>query len=478
MWLHWVLWLTTLQGAIPPVDVLAHEVSAEIHVGEYAEARRRLERGLLVYPNNLVLLDFLGTTYADLGEIDAAIGVFEKLLVLTPGKARAYFNLGFLYARKGEIAKALVAYRQGFALDHRNVGASQDYALLLINNGQFKESIEPLLAVKRTNISDPAVRLALVNSYFKCGFQNEGQQEVDEFLSSGLARFRETLKLSRVLSENGELAKAKVVLEHALAASPNSAEAHDELGLLLAKGGQLEESAKELSRAAELAPNTADYALDNGAVLLLAKRYSDAASFLLRWKDRLAREPDYHYKLGLAYYGMRDYRQARSALESVAQLDPQHDLAQYYLGNCYHAAGDLPKAERHYRTAIRLNPNRASYYGSLGALLVQSENVRRAEGAAYLSRALELDPKDVYSRFELALYYEGNADCRTAQLLLEEVVGEEPELVRAHVALARVFFRQGMKEKGEREKAIVAGLETDGQGKDHWPADTQISLPK
>lgn len=479
MWIHCVLWLTTFQVAsLPSVDILAREASAEIHLGNYAEARKSLDQGLPAHPNSPVLLDLLGTTYANLNEMDAAISAFEKLLVPAPGTPRAHFNLGFVYARKDEIAKALLAYRQGLVLDQNNVEASQDYAFLLMKSGQFRESIEPLLTVKRAKISDPAVRFALVNLYFKCGLENEGQREVDEFLSSGLARFRETVTLSRVLSENGEFARAKVVLEQAVTASPDSAEAHHELGLLLAKGGKLAESAKELGRAAELAPSVTDYALDNAAVLLLAKRYLDAASFLLSLKGRLSRLPDYHYKLGLAYYGMRDYRQARSALETVAQLEPQHDLAQYYLGNCYNAAGDLPKAERHYRTAIHLNPNKASYYGSLGALLVQSENEHRAEGATYLLRALELNPKDVYSKFELALYHEGNADRHTAQLLLEEVIAQEPEFVRAHVALARVFFRQGMKERGEREKEIIAGLEADGQGKDIWPADTAIPQPK
>ncbi|MCI0622951.1 MAG: hypothetical protein L0387_15055 [Acidobacteria bacterium] len=52
-----------------------------------------------------------------------------------------------------------------------------------------------------------------------------------------------------------------------------------------------------------------------------------------------------------------------------------------------------------------------------------------------------------------------------AQSLLEEAVEQQPDLIPAHVALARVYYRQKKREEGNREKSIIARLEAEQQAR-------------
>jgi hypothetical protein len=57
------------------------------------------------------------------------------------------------------------------------------------------------------------------------------------------------------------------------------------------------------------------------------------------------------------------------------------------------------------------------------------------------------------------LCYEGTRRLPESQALLQQVTRGQPEHYQAHVALARVYYRQGKKPEGDRERAIVTRIE-------------------
>ena len=50
-----------------------------------------------------------------------------------------------------------------------------------------------------------------------------------------------------------------------------------------------------------------------------------------------------------------------------------------------------------------------------------------------------------------------------AQRMLEEILKREPDLIDAHVTLARIYFKKKMKAEGDREQAIVERLRAELQ---------------
>jgi tetratricopeptide (TPR) repeat protein len=255
------------------------------------------------------------------------------------------------------------------------------------------------------------------------------------------------------------------VLEHVVKVSPESAEAHAQLSLILANEDQYEEAAREMGLAVQQSPNSADYAMRLAEILILWKHYPTALEFLAAVKDRFGKLVEYQYKLGLAYYGMPRIPQAIAVFDELAKEHPELDLVQFFLGNCYQTTGDFEKAEPHYKRAIELNSQQASYYAALAQMLRKGNTERSDEALIYLEKALALDPKDMQSKLELALCYERKANYPKAQSLLEEVIQQQPDSVQAHVTLARVYYRQKKKEEGDRVKSIIARLEAEQQAR-------------
>jgi protein O-GlcNAc transferase len=432
-----------------PVDRLVHEAQQALQLGRYSEAREKFRKALEHTPRNPALWSYLGMADAQLNDLDAAIGNFQKALSFAPNDAQTHFNLGLLFRQKGDSQKAQEMYRRGLKLAPDDPAANQNYALLLMETQKFREAIPLLQKLKALGTSDVSVRVALIESYLKGGMKDEGEREIQSYLHSPNSTPAEQLKLAKVLIEDKQAEAAQIVLEHIVKVSPDAADAHAQLGLLLANKDQYEEATREMGRAVQLSPDSAEYSMRLAEILILWKRYPTALEFLTAVKDRFGELAEYQYKLGVAYYGLRRIPQAITIFENLAREHPELDLAQSFLGNCYQTTGAFEKAERHYKKAIEVNPQKSSYYAAL----------------AQLEKALLLDPQDLQSKLELAFCYEKKMNYPRAQSLLEEVVQQQRDLVPAHVALARVYYRQRKKEEGDREKSIIARLEAEQQAR-------------
>jgi Tfp pilus assembly protein PilF len=87
-------------------------------------------------------------------------------------------------------------------------------------------------------------------------------------------------------------------------------------------------------------------------------------------------------------------------LQSALEICPQDDYLHHTLGEYYLRQGNVEAALGQFRTAVRLNPNKVSYYHNIGALLFASgqeeearpfleEFVRRGPRGTYRDQALE-----------------------------------------------------------------------------------------
>jgi len=467
------LWRSVVCGAqrtdepgkpLPPaLAELTHQAQQDFTSGKYAEARAKLLDALKMAPRDPALWSYLGLTEARLNHVDSAIAAYQKSLSLGPDNAQTLFNLGLLYRSERDAPRAMEMYRRGLALEPDDRGANRNYALLLMEAGKFREAIDPLGKLKALGDPDLSVRVSLIECYFREDMKSEGERELRAFLAAPNVTVDDKIKLARVLVENQQPDAAREILEQAVSLSPDSAEAHAQLGTLFLSQSQYEDATEQLGRAVQLTPESPEYSMRLAEALILWKHYGVALLFLHAVKERFGDLPDYRYKVGLAYYGMHRYPQAVAEFEELARQKPRLDLVQFFLGNCYAEMGQLPKAESYFRRALELNPRNASYYGALAQLLRKQSDDRADEAIPLLEKALALDPSDISSKQELALCYEKKRDYLRAERLLQEVVGQQPDLVSAHVALGRVYYRQRKKDEGDKEKKIVAQLEQQQQ---------------
>jgi tetratricopeptide (TPR) repeat protein len=446
------------QGVSTPAAV-AREAQKDLKQGNYATACQKLEKSIRSSPRDPSLWFLLGLARSQLKELDPAIKAFTKVMEIDPRYAPAYFNLGLLHGYRGDLDQALEMYRRGLEIEPTDLSGNQNYAYLLIRSHRYEEAVAPLRRLKDANKSDLSIRSSLLECLVKSGRNTDARNETLEFLATPGAAEREKFELAKALFENGDLDSAQLILEHLVESSPELAEARGKLGLLLSKKDEFERAARQLRMAVHLAPDSAEYAIGYAEVLLLWGQSPTALQFLTGVKDRFGTLPEFQYKLALAYYSLHEFPQAIAVLEDLGRQHPEYDLVQFFLGNSYMAAGDLEAAEIRYRKAIELNPGRASNYSPLAQLLRKRGGDSADEAIALLQTALKLDSTDIQTKLELALCYEGKRRLPESQNLLEQVTRARPEHYQAHVALARVYYRQGKKSEGDLERAIVTRIE-------------------
>ena len=449
-----------ISGAGVTDTVLVRQAQEDLKGGRFLEARQKLEKAVKAAPDDAEAWSYLGLACSRLDQTDAAIAAFQRALAILANQPQIYFDLGILYWKKGDLGKALEMYQEGLRLNPADVAANENYALLLMRMGKYGQAVGPLERVKREKEFDLQVRVALIEAFFKGGMDAEGQGETEELLKGRIASPAEKVKLAVALVEDNQPTLAERVLRTVVASSPDLADGHGVLGIVYLKEKSYKDAVYELGRAVQLDPNSAEYSMGLAEGLLGWKNYVNAIDFLKAVENRFGTLPDFRLKLALAYYGERLYPKAIIEFQKVLQQPPPRiDSVHYYLGHSYFFTSDFGKAEFYYKKAIEINPKNASYYLALGLLLRKLGPRRLDEAIENLQMSTKLDPLDPEARIQLALCDEAKGEFAPAEALVEEVVQTQPELLRAHVILSRVYHSSGREDKANREKGIITALE-------------------
>jgi tetratricopeptide (TPR) repeat protein len=437
---------------------LTHRAQVDFQSSNYSAARSKLRKALEISPRDPALWNYLGLTDEQLGDLDSAITDFSRALSLMPGYAPTYFNLGRLYQRGKQTDRALAMYRQGLLSTPDDVTANQNYALLLMTVGHFREAISPLRKLSILDKSDSSIRATLIECYLKAALPDEASKEIQNFLREPEASVEDKLNLAKLLRTNKFPDFALPVLQQVIQLEPGSAKARAEMGMWLLDKGEFPKATEEFRLAVQSNPQSLEYCMRLAESLILGEHYQDAYQFLTSIRDQFGSSREYRFKVGIALYGMRTWTQAITVLEQLEREDPTLDLVQYYLGNSYNNLGNLDRAISHLRKAIALNPNQGSYYVALAKALRWQRDANVDEIITNLNNALTLDPSDFAAKQELALCYESKGDYAKAEELLKQVVLQKPELISAHVILSRIYYRERKTDAGATEKRISQDL--------------------
>src|SRR5215469_7365187 len=161
---------------------LTHRAQVDFQSSNYSAARSKLRKALDISPRDPALWNYLGLTDEQLGDLDSAITDFSRALSFMPGYAPAYFNLGRLYQRGKQIDRALAMYRQGLLSAPDDLTANQNYALLLMTVGHFRDAISPLRKLSILDKTDSSIRATLIECYLKAALPDEASKEIQNFL--------------------------------------------------------------------------------------------------------------------------------------------------------------------------------------------------------------------------------------------------------------------------------------------------------
>jgi tetratricopeptide (TPR) repeat protein len=288
--------------------------------GADAAAYEQLQRVIAQAPEMGEAQWALGLLLMERGRAQEAEGPLSRATQLTPGDADAWYALGRCLAEIRQEPRAEAAYRRALTLDPRSVGALLGLGDLLARGGRDAEAVTLLTRARELAPADPETWRALGSV------------------------------VSRMARTPAEARAAEALLRGAVQRAPQSAAAHDSLGMHLLRQGRYNEAALELRAAAALDPRDTGALFSLGRALRLAGRREEARQAL----SEFARRNDYE-------------RQARYLSMRIGRMPDNADLY-VRLGDLHAAHGARDRAIFEYQRALQRRPGDVAIQRKLAAL--------------------------------------------------------------------------------------------------------------
>src|SRR5262245_17921498 len=222
-------------------------------------------------------------------------------------------------------------------------------------------------------------------------------------LVSGCSSSDRSMAKGDQLFEQKDYRAALLEYRRAVSKEPKAGEARRKLARTYRALGSMDAAWREYVRAADVLPDDADAQLDAVQALLDTGQFEDAKVRAERLIGRDSRNVRAHVLRGLATAGLKD----------------------------------LDGAVKDVKTALELDPSRASNYVNLGA--IQLALGQSAEAEAALKQAVALAPKDLAPRLALANFYWRVGRKDETEQALKEAVAIAPKDVDANMALSMFY---------------------------------------
>ena len=308
------------QNATPPTQnhsaIETHFAAAQQaqHDKDYATAEREYQAALAFAPGFAEVHMNLGLVYQLENRFPEAMTEFRRALKINPALAGANFFLGVDYCKTGEAAKAMPYLKAALQSEPNRTDIWLWLATAQESSGQLQAEVVTLHRALELQPKDVDLLYLLGNAYERLGKQEVARLEK---VAPGSSRSEQLLGESYAASN--EWPSAVIRFQNALAASPNRAGLHTEIGEVLLRAGKVNPAIREFDEELRRDPGSLRALVRRGEARLIQENL-DAA--LKDWEKALAIDLEQTERiLGLRETGFGD-----SALEQL--LDSTRDKIQ------------------------------------------------------------------------------------------------------------------------------------------------------
>jgi len=168
-------------------------------------------------------------------------------------------------------------------------------------------------------------------------------------------KIEETYARAMEATGAGRLDESEALFKEVLAAAPDLAVAHYNLGYLYTKKQDWAAAEAEFRRVIELQPERSDTYAALAAVYDASGRRAEGVKLLSDTSSRFERDAAFQYTLGIACLNAGESAIAEAALLRARDLDPSRVETHYYLGTIAIGAGRIPEATGYLETYVSLS---------------------------------------------------------------------------------------------------------------------------
>jgi tetratricopeptide (TPR) repeat protein len=420
----------------------------------------------------------LGTVYLERHRLDEAVSELSDAARDEPSRADIHMLMSVAYRHANRPSDAAVSLEKAYGLGRGDAATLYQIAWGLTKVGRGKEAdaargrFRASVGMTSTALDTPGPFLRfpgtapilppalyapgfalLARGSYADAIARLRQAAASDHLSDDSVDAPDSLARGRAALQDGALPAALTLLESAVAAGPERAEAHRVLGTAYAIDGQGSRALEQFTAAIRLDPQDERAWMALADLLATAGQFPQAEQVLKGALQVLPGSSQAHFGLSRLYRVQGKYTDAARELEATARdaLIGREALLEM-LGETYGILSAFDRAAEADIARLDLDPNSVQAHRRLGDAYLRQD--RDDEALTEFAAVLAIDPRDPAAHGSTAQIHLRKGQYAEAAEAARRAVDIDPSLKEAEYALGTALMRLGRADEG------VAHLET------------------
>jgi len=225
---------------------------------------------------------------------------------------------------------------------------------------------------------------------FQHGYLDHAADSFKQVIAAQPQNAEAHYNLGTLYLRKNDFAQARGYLEQTVKLRPEYPEAWNNLGMIAAQQNQLDEAVRNFKQSLALRPDYVTALLNLGNIERRQGNIPEASRFLNRAAQLEPENAEANYSLGMLYARQNNVAKATELLQKSVALRPDYPDALNNLGVLYVRQGKNTEAEQQFTTCIRVAPSFDQAYLNLARLYMLQEQKEKAR--EILQALLKLQP--------------------------------------------------------------------------------------
>ena len=419
----------------------------------YARAIKQLQIAVKQKPESVLAHNGLGTAFQAQGNLDDAEASLKVALAADPNSIYALQHLGEVLLAQKRYAPAISYLLQAVTLEPDALDHQSTLGVAYAENGETENAVHTFQTALASH-PDSA------DTYFKLGTVNANSLRYQNAADA----FRRSLELNpsddmcraalvKVLLILADYSAALPLVNDYAVRHPDDFDAYHFKGVILRGLGRFVEAEVELHRALRKKPNDYDCLYNLGVVLTKLNKLTEARSCLEQAERLQPDSQEVRYQLASVLSKLNDSAGAEERLERFHKAKQMERSATVAATLSSEANENLLKGEAKRsvelnRKALELDPNNGKTHYNLAISLEQTGD--RVEGKKELEEALRLDPKLALAHNQLGILLLGEEKLDEAEAEFKAALNGNAQLAEVQNNLGTVYGQKGQNDLAER----------------------------
>ncbi|MCD4681273.1 MAG: tetratricopeptide repeat protein [Bacteroidales bacterium] len=190
-----------------------------------------------------------------------------------------------------------------------------------------------------------------------------------------------------------------------------NADLYNERSYLYIQKKLINESLNDIHKALELKPSEVRYYMTLSDIYMLMGKMQKSINTLKKASDLNSEDPAPYLKIAEIYLINKEYPLCFDYIEKAIALDAVNPRAYFMRGFANKERGDTVRAVKFFQIAIDQDQDYYEAYNQLGLLFAAKGSDMAID---YYNNALDIKPNSIEIRYNLAMYYQDDADYSAA----------------------------------------------------------------